>query len=334
MGDMSVEEVFLDVGREIGRGPNEMEPFIQKVVRDNFLDTIESLLKCTDNGNDDTKLFRMGVPQRVCDVLLEKLRATPAGPPALDSSVQDEAAEEAHRQREAEEEAALRAAEQAEQFEEEARRQREADAAAQRAIATRVRTEDPQQRVYLLKYSHAPQPWIDALERDAELQRCRAELQREYWHVQELLGGTFVKITDPCTLDARVLAFETMDRPPKIFVRPAGLYRGLMDLLWKDSLTPLVIQGGTGTGTFRQDLSNRHIFVSEDMLREVKRIEAQLPLELPELPREVLNADVDRVQARRPREGGQQTWEIDRFELRVSSVNLSFPSDRTAFMSS
>ena len=29
--DMSVEEVFLDVGREIGRGPNEMEPFIQKV---------------------------------------------------------------------------------------------------------------------------------------------------------------------------------------------------------------------------------------------------------------------------------------------------------------
>ena len=202
--------------------------------------------------------------------------------------------------------------------------------------------------MYLLEYSHAPKAWIDALERDTILQQCREELLRARpgapWHVPELLGGKFERLSDPCTLDARVLGFEKLDKPPKVFVRPVEVYRGLMDSIWKD-LPPLA--GGTGTGSFRQELAatrngtsssasgtNRHIFVSEDMFREVKRIEAELPLELPpELPQELLAAEVDGVRAMRPREKKpeKQTWELEqkRFELTVFSMSMSFPTDKT-----
>jgi hypothetical protein len=186
-----------------------------------------------------------------------------------------------------------------------------------------LRTGEDPSRVYLLKYSHAPQAWIDALENDAGLQQCRQELLNEQWHVIELLGGKFVRISDdPCTLDARVLGFENMDNPPKIFVRPVEVYRSLMDKLWKDTPPP----NGTGTGGFRQELTNRHIFVSEDMLAHVKRIEADLPeIVPPEVPTE--------FQPMRPRQAKpvKQTIEIfdDRCELKVFSVSVSFPSDKT-----
>jgi hypothetical protein len=76
---------------------------------------------------------------------------------------------------------------------------------------------------------------------------------------------------DPCILDPRVLWADEEHglherRPPYIFVRPVEAYRALLQVIRDDR-----------TGWYRQELHNRHIFVSEDMLRHVKRVESELP---------------------------------------------------------
>jgi len=66
---------------------------------------------------------------------------------------------------------------------------------------------------------------------------------------------------------------------PKIFVTPVEVYQGLMWTLRNDS-----------TGYYRESLSKRHIFVSENMFQDVDRIERgvrdTLPPELPPEPPE------------------------------------------------
>jgi hypothetical protein len=130
----------------------------------------------------------------------------------------------------------------------------------------------------LLEFERTPSAWFAALANDPELKRCRDELSaactnKRCFLVQE--NGVPLMLNkdnenDPCTLDPRVLWADEEHglhgrRPPYIFVRPVEAYRALLQVIRDDR-----------TGWYRQKLYDRHIFVSEDMWPEVKRVESEL----------------------------------------------------------
>jgi hypothetical protein len=187
--------------------------------------------------------------------------------------------------------------------------------------------------VYWLQYSHAPEAWLDALKEDPDLQKCKEELLNEPCHVVEMLDGTHERLLDPCTLDARVLGFRKLEKLPMVFVRPVEVYRGLMDCIWKDSRTP---PDGDGTGTFRHELDNRHIFVSEDLRDHVTGLLDGVT-EQNELPHELLAAEPTGVQVKQKEtpEKGKQLKKVpvsalvSMDELTVSFLSFEYPSWNT-----
>eukprot|EP00820_Chromera_velia_P019354 Cvel_28202.t1-p1 / transcript=Cvel_28202.t1 / gene=Cvel_28202 / organism=Chromera_velia_CCMP2878 / gene_product=hypothetical protein / transcript_product=hypothetical protein / location=Cvel_scaffold3647:752-6126(-) / protein_length=429 / sequence_SO=supercontig / SO=protein_coding / is_pseudo=false len=81
--DSEVETFLIQVGKEIGRTPEQMKPFIKKIVEDNWYETMDSLRELTD-----AQWQSLGLPGRLTDVIRIKLKnlggasgGTAAAPP-------------------------------------------------------------------------------------------------------------------------------------------------------------------------------------------------------------------------------------------------------------
>lgn len=63
-----VERLILEVGAELGRSPDQMEPIVRKIVREEWFDTIDSLRSLTEE-----QWTRLGIPARVAEKLKSRI---------------------------------------------------------------------------------------------------------------------------------------------------------------------------------------------------------------------------------------------------------------------
>ena len=64
----SARDFLLAVGQDIGRGPEEIEPYICRIVEQEWYDTVESLLEITD-----MQWSNFGLPGRFLGAIKKKL---------------------------------------------------------------------------------------------------------------------------------------------------------------------------------------------------------------------------------------------------------------------
>ena len=78
MSNTPVGQLLLSIGSELGRSPDQMQPVIQKIVAENWYDSIESLQSVTE---EQWKSF--GLPQRLLDKVRERLSGEVTSGPVI-----------------------------------------------------------------------------------------------------------------------------------------------------------------------------------------------------------------------------------------------------------